>query len=64
MNYIKQLQEENQELKNQITEAQETITELYKYLSLPKFYNSDNMVNVSDIFQRLESARQLLHTTI
>jgi len=64
MNYIKQLQEDNQELKNRITKTQETITELYKYLSLPKFYNSDNMVNVADIFQRLELARQILHTTI
>ena len=30
MNYIKQLQEDNTELKNRITESQEIITELLK----------------------------------
>ena len=64
MNYIKQLQLENQELKNRITESQEVITELYQYLQSEKFYNSDNMVNVSDIFNRLDPARILLNTTI
>ena len=54
MNYIHQLQNENQELKNRITESAELITELYQYLQSEKFYNSDNMVNVSDIFNRLD----------
>lgn len=62
MNYIKQLQEDNTELKNQLIESQEIITELYHYLQLPKFYNSDNMVNVQDIFNRLDPIRQLLIT--
>ena len=56
MNYIKQLQEDNAELKNRITES----AELYQYLQSEKFYNSDNMVNVSDIFNHLDPARHLL----
>lgn len=64
MNYIKQLQEDNQELKNRITESAEIITELYQYLQSEKFYNSDNMVNVQDIFNRLDPARLLLHTEL
>lgn len=63
MNYIKQLQLENQELKNRITESQEVITELYRYLMLPKFAEN-NMVNKQDIFNRLDPARQLLNTII
>ena len=59
MNYIKQLQSENTELKNQITEAQEVINELYHYLMLPKFAEN-NMVNKQDIFNRLDPARNLL----
>jgi len=59
MNYIKQLQEENTELKNQITETQEVINELYRYLMLPKFAEN-NMVNKQDIFLRLDPARNLL----
>lgn len=59
MNYIKQLQEENNELKNQITQAQEVINELYRYLMLPKFAEN-NMVNKQDIFNRLDPARNLL----
>ena len=63
MNYIKQLQLENQELKNRITESQEVITELYRYLMLSKFAEN-NMVNKQDIFNRLDPARILLNTTI
>ena len=63
MNYIKQLQLENQELKNRIIESQEIITELYHYLMLPKFAEN-NYVNKQDIFNRLDSARILLNTTI
>jgi len=59
MNYIKQLQSENTELKNQITEVQEVINELYRYLMLPKFAEN-NMVNKQDIFNRLDPARNLL----
>lgn len=58
-NYIKTLQEENQTLKNQITEAQEIINELYHYLMLPKFAE-DNTVNKQDIFLRLDPARNIL----
>ena len=63
MNYIKQLQEDNTELKNRTTESQEIITELYHYLMLPKFAEN-NMVNKQDIFNRLDPARILLNTTI
>ena len=63
MNYIKSLQLENQELKNRIIESQEIITELYRYLMLPKFAEN-NYVNKQDIFNRLEPARILLNTTI
>ena len=63
MNYIKSLQLENQELKNRITESQEIITELYRYLMLSKFAEN-NMVNKQDIFNRLDPARILLNTTI
>ena len=63
MNYIKSLQLENQELKNRIIESQEIITELYRYLMLPKFAEN-NMVNKQDIFNRLDSARSLLNTII
>lgn len=59
MNYIKQLQSENTELKNQITEAKEVINELYRYLMLPKFAEN-NMVNKQDIFNRLDPAKNLL----
>jgi len=63
MNYIKSLQLENQELKNRITESQEVITELYRYLMLSKFAEN-NMVNKQDVFNRLEPARQLLNTVL
>jgi len=63
MNYIKSLQLENQELKSRITESQEIITELYRYLMLSKFAEN-NMVNKQDIFNRLDPARILLNTTI
>ena len=33
------------------------LQELLEYVSLPKFYNSDNMVNVSDIVQRITAIR-------
>lgn len=59
MNYIKQLQEENKELKNTIKESQEIIHELYQYLHSSKFHQ-DNSVNIHDIFLRLEPARELL----
>ena len=63
MNYIKSLQLENQELKNRIIESQEIITELYRYLMLPKFAEN-NYVNKQDVFNRLEPARQLLNTVL
>lgn len=63
MNYIKSLQLKNQELKNRITESQEVITELYRYLMLPKFAEN-NMVNKQDVFNRLDPARQLLNTVL
>jgi len=59
MNYIKSLQEENQELKNIIKESQDQIHELYQYLHSSKFHN-DNQVRTNDIFLRLDPVRELL----
>ena len=60
MNYIQQLQQENQELKNTIQEIDQIILDLYRYLSLSKFHE-DNYVNTSDIFLRLDPARQAIN---
>ena len=60
MNYIKQLQQENQELKNTIQEIDQIILDLYRYLSLPKFHE-DNHVNTRDIYLRLDPAKQAIN---
>jgi hypothetical protein len=42
MNYIKQLQEENERLKNQLKEINEVSMEYLRYFSLPKFEGTEN----------------------
>lgn len=62
MNFIKRLQAENQELKNQIREAQEETLEILKYLNSPKFHGAENdYVHVStDIFKKVDTVKNML----
>lgn len=55
MNYIKQLQTENQELKNEILAIQSELTDAIKYYHLDKFKGIDNdYAHVStDVLPRL-----------
>jgi len=60
MRYINKLELDIKNLQTQMTEADEVIVELYKYLQLEKFHN-DKMVNVQDIFNRLAPIRNILN---
>ena len=57
MNYIKQLQEENKTLKQQIKAHEEGLMDIIRYLNLPKF-SIDTSVNKQDILNRIEEIRQ------
>ena len=50
------LTKENNELKHDILEAHETITELRAYLQSPKFHQ-DPTVQTADVLRRLEEVR-------
>ena len=56
MNYIKQLQHENAELKQQLAVTEQDIKNVLEYLSCPKFQGIDNdYVHVStDIKHRIQ----------
>lgn len=56
MNYIKQLQHENTELKQQLAVTERDIKNVLEYLSCPKFQGIDNdYVHVStDIKHRIQ----------
>lgn len=58
MNYIKKLQQENEEKQEKIQELEDKIHELKMYLLSDKFSaegDLQNYVNVRDIFLRLEN---------
>lgn len=61
MNYIKQLQEENENLKSQLNEVNKTAIEYLQYLSLPKFRGTDNdFCHVStDIFWKIHNIKEI-----
>ena len=59
MNYIKRLQKENEELRTDKKAARETLTELYSYLTSPKFHE-DPTVQTADVLRRIEPARSAL----
>lgn len=61
MNYIKQLQEENKQLKEQLKEINETSMEYLKYFSLPKFNGIENdYCHVStDIYYKIDNIKNL-----
>lgn len=42
MNYIKKLQQENAELKQNLKETEENVLDILAYLSLPKFQGEGN----------------------
>lgn len=59
MNYIKRLQAENQQLKQQLKAAHDATMELYSYCGSDKFkgpsgYGGPTYINKNDIFHRLE----------
>lgn len=59
MNYIKELQEENKALKEQLKNVDNSILEIYRYLQSEKFYVND-MVNIKDMFLRLQDTRNII----
>lgn len=59
MNYIKKLQANNTGLKDQMSQADEIVVDLYRYLTSEKFHEND-MVNVRDVMTRLAPIRSLL----
>jgi cell division protein FtsB len=59
MNYIKKLQQENEELKDDIKKIKDDVTDLFIYLQSSKF-QEDNYVNRSDIFLRLENVMSIV----
>jgi len=61
MNYIKQLQQENKALKENIQSASQEITDTLKYLSLDKFQGTENnFVNASEMRSRFLEIRKTL----
>ncbi len=59
MNYIKRLQNENKNLKNDKNIARAELLELEKYLLSPKFYN-DPTVQIRDVLTRMEALKSTL----
>ena len=58
-NYIKTLQDENAQLRNDKAEAQQVLTDLLAYLESSKFVQ-DTTVQVADVARRIAPARNLL----
>tara|TARA_R110000803_G_scaffold183400_1_gene245744 strand:- start:568 stop:774 length:207 start_codon:yes stop_codon:yes gene_type:complete len=56
MNYIKQLQAQVKSQDVELTSIYESLQEIQRYLSLPKF-ESDTTVQVSDIFLRINELK-------
>ena len=56
MNYIKKLEKENKELKNQIIEAYHYARHLYEYACSDKFMGEieDQYINKNDVIRRIE----------
>lgn len=59
MNYIKKLQLDNGELKNDIKRIDEEVNDLLRYLHSTKFHQ-DTTVQVSDVVLRLSGIREIL----
>lgn len=56
MNYIKRLEQENEELKKQLAEIEDKIIELKIYMSSDKFKSGnelDGYVNIADVWHRI-----------
>lgn len=58
MNYIKQLQQDKQELNEIVSKINEDVVDLFRYLHSEKFY-IDNSVNKDDIILRLNNVLSL-----
>ena len=56
MNYIKQLQQDKAELEQELATISEGISDIYRYLSLPKF-DADTTVQTRDILLRLDEIK-------
>jgi hypothetical protein len=61
MNYIKQLQAENESLKAQILESQNLTNELLILLNNDKFFWPNNYINTRDLFKPLQDIRMNLN---
>lgn len=59
MNYIKQLQSENTELKQNLANAREELISLEVYLTSAKFHQ-DTTVQTTDVLRRLANLKTLL----
>jgi len=63
MNYIKQLQQENKELKETIQATSEEATEIMRYLGRSKFAGMENnFVNAQEMHGRILNIRNLLNS--
>ena len=63
MNYIKKLQLETSDARCVLSAIASEITNLYVYLSSPKFH-SDTTVQVQDVLNRTQQIRTLASTTL
>lgn len=61
MNYIKQLQQENEALKVQILEAQELTNNILIMLNNDKYNWPNNSINTRDLFKPLQDIRMNLN---
>lgn len=61
MNYIKQLQQENEALKVQILEAQELTNNILIMLNNDKYNWPNNFINTRDLFKPLQDIRMNLN---
>jgi predicted RNase H-like nuclease (RuvC/YqgF family) len=60
MNYIKQLQAENEQLKKTIEQQSNEINEILKRLSSEKYFWPNNYINTNDLFKPLQDIRMNL----
>ena len=61
MNYIKQLQQENEILKAQILESQNLTNDLLIILNNDKYNWPNNFINTRDLFKPLQDIRMNLN---